>query len=437
MDWATLKQALRSSDLRRRIGFVLFVLVIFRVLSYVPVPVPDNAALSSFLNNLFNSSQLLGFADLFSGGSLSNFSIIMMGLGPYINASIIMQLMTRVIPQLEALNKEGEAGRRKINQYTRLLTLPLAIAQSIAMVILIQQTSIQIANTDLIGQPTIFQWFLMVTTMTAGTMLLMWMGELITERGVGNGISLIIVAGIVASIPSNIIQNYSLIVNDTGKLLQTLAIGAGALAVTYILVQLNEGHRSIPVSYARRIRGNRVFSGVDTYMPIKLITAGVIPIIFALAFLAVPPFVGQLLTGASTAWVSAFGSWLTTTFAATSIWYAGSYFFLVVGFTFFYTSIIFNSTEIAENMQKNGGFIPGIRPGTETAAYLKNVINRLTLFGAIALGLIAIMPFIVQHFAGTTSLTIGGTSLLIIVAVALETMKQIRSRVIQISYDNY
>lgn len=361
----------------------------------------------------------------------------MMGLGPYINASIIVQLMTRVIPHLESLSKEGEAGRRKINQYTRLLTLPLAIGQSIAMVILIQQTSIQIANTDLIGQPSIFEWFLMVTTMTAGTMLLMWMGELITERGVGNGISLIIVAGIVATIPSTLIQNLSLITNDTGKLIQTLAIAAGALAVTYIIVQLNEGHRSIPVSYARRIRGNRVFSGVDTYMPIKLITAGVIPIIFALAFLAVPPFLGQLLSGASTAWVSAFGSWLTTTFAATSIWYAGSYFFLVVGFTFFYTSIIFNSTEIAENMQKNGGFIPGIRPGTETAAYLKNVINRLTLFGAISLGLIAILPFIVERFTGTTSLTIGGTSLLIIVAVALETMKQVRSRVIQISYDNY
>lgn len=437
MDWATLKQAFRSSDLRRRIGFVLFILVLFRVLSYVPVPVPDNAALSSFLNNLFGSSQLLGFADLFSGGSLSNFSIIMMGLGPYINAAIIMQLMTRVIPQLESLNKEGEAGRRKINQYTRLLTLPLAIVQSIAMVILIQQTSIQVANTDLIGQPSIFEWFLMVTTMTAGTMLLMWMGELITERGVGNGISLIIVAGIVATIPSTIIQNFSLIANDTGKLIQTIAIAAGALAVTYIIVQLNEGHRSIPVSYARRIRGNRVFSGVDTYMPIKLITAGVIPIIFALAFLAVPPFLGQLLTGATTPWVSSIGTWLTTTFAATSVWYAASYFFLVVGFTYFYTSIIFRPDEIAENMQKNGGFIPGIRPGTETSAYLKNVINRLTLFGAIALGLIAVLPFIVERFTGTTSLTIGGTSLLIIVAVGLETMKQIRSRVIQISYDNY
>lgn len=361
----------------------------------------------------------------------------MMGLGPYINAAIIIQLMTRVIPHLESLSKEGEAGRRKINQYTRLLTLPLAIGQAIAMVILIQQTSIQVANTDLIGQPNLFQWFLMVTTMAAGTMLLMWMGELITERGVGNGISLIIVAGIVATLPASLVQGISLALNDTGKILQMLAIAAGSIAVTYIIVLLNEGHRSLPVSYAKRVRGNRAFSGVDTYMPIKLITAGVIPIIFALAFLAVPPFLGQLLAGASTPWVAAFGSWLSATFAATSIWYAVSYFGLVVGFTYFYTSIIFNSTEIAENMQKNGGFIPGIRPGTETAAYLKNVINRLTLFGSIALGLIAILPFIVERFTGATALTIGGTSLLIIVAVALETMKQVRSRVIQISYDNY
>ena len=437
MNLSTIRQAFRSPELRRRIGFVLVTLVIFRFMSYIPVPVPDNAALTTFLKNLFGSSQLLGFADLFSGGGLSNFSIIMMGLGPYINASIIVQLMTKVIPSLEALSKEGEQGRRRINQYTRLLTLPLAIIQSIGMVVLIQQTSIKIANTDLIGHPSIFQWFLMISTMTAGTMLLMWIGELITERGIGNGISLIIFSGIVASLPKSLSQFATLAANDTGKIIQLILFAAAGLAVIFVMVLLNEGQRSIPVSYAKRVRGNRIFSGVDTYLPIRLITAGVIPIIFALAFLAVPTFIGQLLVGAKTPWVVNIAHWLTTFFAQTSITYAIAYFVLVVAFTYFYTSIIFNSDEIAENMQKQGGFVPGIRPGKETASYLKNVVTRLTLIGSVALGLIAVLPFIVQGLTHTQLLTLGGTSLLIIVSVALETLKQLESRSIQISYDNY
>lgn len=437
MNLAVLRQAFRNPELRKRIAFVLFILVIFRFLSYVPVPVPNNAALAAFLERLFNSSQLLGFADLFSGGGLSNFSIIMMGLGPYINASIIMQLGTKIVPSLEAINKEGEQGRRKISQYTRLLTLPLAILQAIGMVILIRQSSIQIAQTDLIGSPDLFQWFLMVTTMTAGSMLLMWLGELVTEKGVGNGISLIILAGIVATMPATIGQSLSLAANDSGRLLQIGFFAVAAIAVIYAMVNLTEGQRSIPVSYARRVRGNKVFSGVDTYLPIRLITAGVIPIIFALAFLAIPPFIGQVLQGAQTQWIANVAQWLTTTFAATSVWYAVAYFALVVAFTYFYTSIIFNPKDIAENMQKQGGFIPGIRPGRETAHYLSNVVNRLTLIGATALGLIAILPFVVEKLTNTQTLTLGGTSLLIIVTVALETMKQIESRVIQTSYDKY
>lgn len=411
--------------------------MVFRLLAYIPVPVPDNASLAIFLKRLFASSQLLGFANLFSGGGLSNFSIIMMGLGPYINASIIMQLMQRVVPSLEALSKEGESGRRTLNQYTRLLTLPLAVVQAIGMVILIQQTSIKMAQTDLIGHPNIFQWFLMVLTMTAGTMLLMWLGELITERGVGNGISLIIFAGIAASLPATLSQTLSLAANDPGKVTQLILFAVAGLAVTFAVVMLNEGQRSIPVSYARRVRGNRIFSGVDTHLPIRLITAGVIPIIFALAFLAVPPFLGQLLSQAKEAWVAHLGTWLTTAFASGSIWYSVTYFVLVVAFTYFYTSIIFNPDEIAENMQKQGGFVPGIRPGTETANYLRNVVTRLTMIGAVALGLIAILPFMVERLTNTQTLTLGGTSLLIIVSVALETLKQIRSRAIQISYDHY
>jgi preprotein translocase subunit SecY len=432
-----LKQAWTSKELRHRIIAVLVLLVVVRFLAYVPVPVPDNAALTAFLKNLFGSSQLLGFANLFSGGSLSNFSITMMSLGPYINASIIIQLMTRVIPHLESLSKEGEVGRRRISQYTRLLTLPLAIVQAIGMVVLIRQTSIQTANTDLIGNPDLFQWFLMVLTMTAGTILLMWIGEVMTEKGIGNGLSLIILASVVAGLPAAATQYLSLLAEDSGKILQLLFFAAGGLVVTYGIVMISEAQRSIPVSYARRVRGNRIFSGVDTHLPIRLLTAGVIPIIFALAFLAVPPFIGQLLSGASTAWVASLAQWMTTFFAQTSLTYAICYFALVVVFTFFYTSIIFNPKDIAENIQKQGGFIPGIRPGRETASYLGSVMTRLTLIGSIALGLIAVLPFIAERLTNTQMLTLGGTSLLIVVSVGLETLKQLRTRAIQINYDNY
>ncbi len=437
MNLQTLRQAWGSKELRNRILVVLLIIFIFRLMSYVPVPVPDNAALGNFLKQLFGSSQLLGFANLFSGGSLSNFSIIMMGLGPYINASIIIQLLTKVIPHLEALSKEGERGRQKINQYTRLLTLPLAVVQAIGMVILIRQSSIQATQTDLIGHPSLLQWFLMVITMTAGTIFLMWLGELITEKGIGNGISLIIFAGIVASLPATAGQILSLASGDTGKILQLIFFIVALFGVIYFLVMLNEGKRSIPVSYARRARGNRIYSGVDTYLPIRLITAGVIPIIFALAFLAVPTFLAQLFVKAQTAWVANAAQWVSTFFSQQSIGYPISYFLLVVGFTYFYTGIIFNSKDIAENMQKQGGFIPGIRPGNETAAYLGKVVNRLTLIGSLALGFVAVLPFIVERLTNTQSLTLGGTGLLIIVVVALETMKQLESRAIQVSYDNY
>ncbi len=437
MNLQTLRQAWRSPELRKRIGVVIGILIVFRLLSYVPVPVPNNATLAQFLKTLFNSNQLLGFANLFSGGGLSNFSIIMMGLGPYINASIIVQLLTKVIPTLEALSKEGEQGRQKINQYTRLLTIPLAAIQSVGMILLIRQTALQSTQTDLIGHPGPLQWFLMIVSMTAGTIFLMWLGELITEKGIGNGISLIIFTGIMSRLPSSAGQFLSLASGDSGKIIQLILFLGLSVVVIFALVMLNEGQRSIPVSYARRVRGNRIYSGVDTYLPIRLITAGVIPIIFALAFLAVPTFLGNLLTSAKTAWIASVAHWATSFFATTSITYAASYFLLVVLFTYFYTGVVFNAEDIAENMQKQGGFVPGIRPGRETAAYLSNVVNRLTLIGSIALGFVAILPFVVQHFTHTNTLTLGGTGLLIIVAVALETLKQLQSRAIEISYDTY
>lgn len=437
MNLATFRQVFRSPDLRRRVLTVLALLIVFRFLSHVPVPVPDNAALANFLKTLFNSNKVLGFANLFSGGALTNFSIILMGVGPYINASIIIQLLTQVIPRLESLSKEGEAGRKKINQYTRLLTLPLAFLQSIGMVLLVQQSSKQITGLDLIGKPNLFQWALMTLTITAGTILVMWLGELITEKGVGNGISLIIFAGIVAQLPTTAGRFTSLVSGDTGKMFTLVFFLAASLAVIAFIVVLNEGQRNIPVSYAKRTRGDRVYAGVDTHLPLRVITAGVIPIIFALAFLSIPGIVGQLLQGAKTPWVASAARTVTTLFSSSGPVYAVSYFLLVVGFTFFYTSVVFKPDEIAENLQKQGGFVPGIRPGNQTAAYLKRVINRITLAGALGLGIIAVLPFVVEGFTKSQVLTFGGTGILIVVSVAIETMKQLEAQAVTTSYEQY
>jgi preprotein translocase subunit SecY len=437
MNLNTLKQVYRSPDLRKRVLVVLGLLVIFRFLAHVPVPVPDNAALANFLNTVFNSNKLLGFADLFSGGALTNFSIIMMGVGPYINASIIIQLLTQVVPKFEALSKEGEMGRRKLNQYTRMLTLPLALVQSFGMVLLIQQTSKQVTGSDLIGSPTLFQWLLMVTTITAGSMLLMWIGEIITEKGIGNGISLLIFCGIVAQLPTTAGQFGSLVSGDTAKLMTLILFLAATLAIIAFVVLLNEGTRNIPVSYAKRTRGTRIYAGVDTHLPIRVITAGVIPIIFALAFLSIPGILGQLLSNAKTPWIASAAKEVTTLFSTTGLTYAISYFVLVVGFTYFYTSVVFNPKDIAENLQKQGGFVPGIRPGTQTATYLRKVVNRVTLAGALGLGLIAVLPFIGQAFTKSQILTFGGTGLLIVVSVALETLKQVEAQAITTSYEKY
>jgi len=437
MNLAAWKQVYKSPELRKKALLVLGLMVIFRLLSHVPVPVPDNASLARFLKTLFNSNQLLGVANLFSGGALTNFSIILMGVGPFINASIIMQLLQQVVPSLEALGKEGEFGRQKINQYTRLLALPLGILQSIAMVFLIRQTSLRIANTDLIGNPTIWQWALMIATITGGSMLLMWLGEIITDRGIGNGISLIIFSGIVSQLPSTFGRIQALVSGDASKLYTLIPFVLAGLAVVYFVVMLNEGQRNIPVSYARRSSGTQSYGGVDTHLPLRVITAGVIPIIFALALLSIPSFISQLFSNASTVWLANFAKTMGTVFAQTSIWYAITYFVLVVAFTYLYTSIVFKPDEIAENLQKQGGFIPGIRPGNQTSSYLSKVLTRITLAGALGLGILAILPFVAQQLTGSTTLTIGGTGLLIVVSVAIETMRQVESQAITTAYEEY
>lgn len=458
--------------MRNRILAVLGILLVFRILAHVPVPIGDGETLKQILDNLFTqaqSSDLLGFIDVLSGGALANFSIMLIGLGPYINASIIMQLLTKAIPKLETMNKEGEYGRRKINQYTRMLTFPLAIVESIGGIYLIKASAEQLGGLgDITANATTAQWILMVASLVGGAMMLMWLGELITERSIGNGISLLITVGIVSQLPSLVTSLYSNMFwngGDPADKLQWFGrdfsqvglITVGVIIVVMIftiwaVVKLNEASRRLTVNYAKRVQGNRVYGGVTTMLPVKLITAGVIPIIFAVAFLAIPSFAGQLLTsgigdGVAQTSMQQLGVLLTELFQnptaqtfAVGGWkpwvYPIAYFLLVFMFTYFYTGITFNAKEIAENLQKQGGFIADVRSGPQTEKYLRRTVNRLTLFGAIALGLLAVVPIIGQVYT-TVNIAIGGTSILILVSVALETLRQVESRALMITYDQY
>ena len=464
MNWRLILKSLKNSDMRNRLLAVLGMLLIFRVLAHVPVPLSNPETLKQVLTNLINSdtSQLLNFVNVLSGGALENFSIVLVGLGPYINASIIMQLLTKAIPKLEALNKDGEFGRKKINQYTRMLTFPLAIIQSIGAIYLVRQQASQVAGIgDITANTSALQWVLMVAALTGGAMMLMWMGELITERGVGNGISLLITVGIVSGLPGMISGIVSGVVDETSKLsifgrelplnkeqlIFALILVSVTLLVTVLVVKLNEARRRITINYAKRVQGNRAYGGVTTDLPVKLITAGVIPIIFAVAFLSVPSFIGQILSTNASERLREIGANLTLWFQNPTSqsfqqggWepyiYPVVYFALVFAFTYFYTGITFNAKDIAENLQKQGGFIEGVRGGNATEKYLSGVVNKLTFFGALAIGGLAIMPIMGQIFL-STDIAIGGTSILILVAVSLETLRSIESRALMVTYDQY
>jgi preprotein translocase subunit SecY len=460
--------------MRNRILAVLGMLLVFRIMAHIPVPLGDPHTLKQVLKNLFeqsNSNQLLGFLNVLSGGALANFSIMLVGLGPYINASIIMQLLTKAIPKLEAMNKEGEYGRKKINQYTRMLTFPLAIIQSIGTIYLIRQEAAQIGGLgDITAHTSFMQWVVMIAALTGGSMVLMWIGELITERSIGNGISLLITVGIVSRLPTLITELWSSVYwtsssaqsdkfylfhrnfSKHGMILFWI-VALAVIFITWAVVKLNEASRRLTVNYAKRVQGNRTYGGVTTTLPVKLITAGVIPIIFAVAFLSVPSFVGQLLThGQGAAFVphshwgkigvqlsQLFQNPTASTFAAGG-WkpwvYPVTYFLLVFIFTYFYTSVTFNAKEIAENLQKQGGFIADVRSGKQTEKYLSKIVNRLTLFGASALGLLAVLPILAQVKLNQ-NIAIGGTSILILVSVSLETLRQVESRALMITYDQY
>ncbi len=418
-----LLQIFRIKDIRRKILVVAVLLIGFRLLAAIPVPGVDIIRLRNFLG----SNQLFGFLNIFSGGGLSNLSVMMLGVGPYITATIIMQLLTMIFPSMKAMYyEEGAAGRAKFNRYSRFITVPLAAIQGYSFLNLLMSQGVlaPLAFADVIRN---------VILITTGSLILMWIGELISEQKIGNGISLIIFAGIVSRLPQTIAQAQ---LTYTPQMLTTYIVFAiMSILVVAGVVFINEGERKIPVTYAKRVRGNKMYGGASSYLPLKVNQAGVIPIIFAISILLFPQFFAQIISIFSTS-ASVKLQGLVTAFFAHRLWYALIYFVLVVMFTYFYTAITFNPEEIGKNLQQSGGFIPGIRPGQPTEEFLKKTTRRITFFGALFLGIVAILPNIVQTFTATNILTIGGTAMLIVVSVALEIARQITSQVNMREYDN-
>jgi len=418
----------KTKDLRNKILIVLGLLFLTRVLAHVPISGID----VSGLKNYFQQSQFFNLLDIFSGGGLTNFSVAMLGVGPYITSSIIMQLLTIVIPSLAEMSKEGgEAGRAQINQYTRYLTIALAPLQGFGTIRLLQSQG----GAAVLGAFTPFQWFTVLLSITCGTMLLMWLGEIMSEFDIGNGVSLIIFAGIVARIPANF--GFLASWYDSSKLPIVLAFIAMILIVIAGVVLVTEAQRNIPIAYAKRVRGNKLFGGVNTHLPLRLNQAGVIPIIFAISVMLFPAMIAQFFINAKSAVLANLASKTIALFQSQGLFYGVSYFILVMAFTYFYTAVVFNPQEIAENVQKNGGFVPGLRPGGQTADFLSMVLNRITLAGAFFLAVIAILPLILQSYTGTTSLTFGGTSLLIVVSVVIEVIKKVEAQLTMHDYEGF
>jgi len=412
-------RSFKSPQIRKKIVVTALALVVFRLAAHIPAAGIDRTSLQA----LFFGSPLLSLLDVFSGGTLANFSIMALGLTPYINASIILQLLTVVVPKLEELSKEGEYGQEKINQYTRILTVPFSVFQAFGMYALL-------TSQNIIAPLSPLAIVALITTMAAGTMLAIWIGELITEYGVGNGISFLIFAGIIARLPVSITRTLT-----TVRAEDLLYIGiflAVAVIVVGLIVYVNEATRQVPIHYARRTGG----MGQSSYLPLRVNQAGVIPIIFAVSLVLMPTMLSQFLSGVDNPQISQFAVQLSTLFQPSSPTYNLVYFLLVVAFTYFYTSIVFNPEKIAENLQKNGGFIPGTRPGPQTIKYLNYVLNRITAAGAVFLGLIAVLPAIVSTAIGIPSLVIGGTGILIVVAVLLEITRDIEAQLVMKRYES-
>ncbi|TVR75734.1 MAG: preprotein translocase subunit SecY [Sphaerobacteraceae bacterium] len=423
--------AFKIPDLRAKILFTLGILLLFRFVATIPVPGVDREILAQLLQD----NQLLGMLNLFSGSTLTNFSVVAMGVYPYITASIIMQLMTPIIPRLTELSREGNQGRQQINKYTNYLTVPLAFLQSFGQAAIMSQAGV-LANFGLFNSDTALRSIAILVTLTAGTVFLVWLGQLITESGIGNGISIIIFGGIVSGLPGAI---GTLAGGDSlqQNLIGTVAFIAIGLITIIGIVMLNEGQRRIPVQHAKRVRRGRVYGGGSTYVPLKVNSAGMIPLIFAVSIMVFPGMVAEFLQTSETGWVVDIASSMSTVFDPQNPIYQVIYFLMVVGFTYFYTMVLFQQQHIADNLQRQGAFIPGVRPGRNTDAYLTRVLMRITLVGALALGTVAILPFIVAEITGVTALFLGGTSLLIVVGVAVDTMRQLEAQLMMRNYEGF
>ena len=420
---AKLKAIWNTKELRNSILFVLGMLVIFRVAAHIPIPGINIANLRLF----FASNQIFGLLNLFSGGTMENFSVVMLGVAPYITASIILQLLTMIIPRMEELSKEGEHGQRVINQWTRYLAVPLAFLQAYGTITLLENSSLPI-----IENMSALRLFIIMLTVTAGTLFLVWIGELISEKKIGNGISLLIFAGIIAGLPGTLRNAF--VTFDRSQLINMVLFGVVVLITIIGVVILNEGQRKIPISHARQIGGGRIAGGVQTHLPLRVNMAGVIPIIFAISVILFPPMLAQFFLRAKSQWLVDAAQWVIAVFQDQLV-YGVLYFVMVFGFTYFYTNVIFHPDQVAENLQKQGAFIPGIRPGTETARYLGKISARILLFGGLFLAIIAVLPLTLQQVTGSSSLVIGGTSILIVVSVAIETAKQIEAQLTMREYD--
>jgi preprotein translocase subunit SecY len=417
-------------DLRRKLLFTLGLMVVFRIAAHVPVPNVNHAALGSVLAN----NNLLQMLNVFSGGSLQTFSIVAMGVYPYITASIVMQLLVPIVPRLEELSKEGEYGRNKINQYTRILTVPLGLIQGYGQMLALNSfTNVQVfSNFGLFNARTFFPTITILIALTAGTVFAMWLGELITENGIGNGISLIIFAGIVARLPQLLIQQI-----QAGNVVFLVVMALIAIVVIFAVVFMSEGQRRIPVQYAKRMRGNRMYQGQSTFIPLRVNSAGMIPLIFAASIVILPGTISTYFYGAQQTWLRNLAHTVFNLMTSTNWVYWFIYFWLVVGFTYFYTAVTFQQQNLPETLQKNGGFIPGHRPGKMTERYLNVVLTRITVAGALFLAIIAVLPFFITLATHINTFTFSSTAILIVVGVAIDTMKQLEAQLMMRQYEGF
>jgi preprotein translocase subunit SecY len=420
--------AFKLPDLRRKILFTLSMLVVYRLAAHIPVPGVNAEALSQ----MFQTNQLLGLLDMFSGGAMSSFSVVAVGVYPYITASIIMQLLVPLIPPLERLSQEGEAGQAKINQYMHIATVPLAALQAIAQITMFSRGAVPvIENFNLFSASTFLPSLATILTLTAGTMFAVWLGELITEQGVGNGISIIIFGGIVARIPQSVAQD--LRTNIPGL----IAFAVIAVITVAAIVLVYEGQRRIPVQYGKRVRGTKIYGGQSTHIPMKINSAGMIPLIFASSLLILPGVIASYFQYSDNLIVGSIAQSVVDMFNQEGILYWILYFLMVVGCTYFYTDVIFQQQNIPDNLQKHGGFIPGIRPGGRTAEYLNRVLRRITLVGALFLGSVAVLPFFASRLTPMQTMIITSTGLLIVVGVVIDTMKQLEAQLLMRHYEGF